>query len=157
MFQTCHSFFNIFACSRHCHEDWYWLSRTLHSRRFFMSRSLFEKNQKIILIKLAWTSPTRRASPASLIHPLWLQGTILFEELWQRNEKSPACSSSFELCTRSAMRLEKKKRSSFFWIQFQCSSGKIGRKETFVMCSPFPQKVAENEGRNYSTKNCSFL
>ena len=144
-----------------CHEDWYWLSRTFHSRRFFfMSRSLFEKNQKIILIKLglAWTAvfpPGGLQRPQ--VHPLWLQGTILFEELWQRNEKSPACSSSFELCTRSAMRLEKKKRSSFFWIQFQCSSGKIGRKETFVMCSPFPQKVAENEGRNYSTKNCSFL
>ena len=144
-----------------CHEDWYWLSRTFHSRRFFfMSRSLFEKNQKIILIKLglAWTAvfpPGGLQRPQ--VHPLWLQGTILFEELWQRNEKSPACSSSFELCTRSAMRLEKKKRSSFFWIQFQCSSGKIGRKETFVMCSPFPQKVAENEGRNYSTKKCSFL
>lgn len=95
-----------------CHEDWYWLSRTFHSRRFFfMSRSLFEKNQKIILIKLglAWTAvfpPGGLQRPQ--VHPLWLQGTILFEELWQRNEKSPACSSSFELCTRSAMRLEKK-------------------------------------------------
>ena len=143
-----------------CHEDWYWLSRTFHSRRFFfMSRSLFEKNQKIILIKLglAWTAvfpPGGLQRPQ--VHPLWLQGTILFEELWQRNEKSPACSSSFELCTRSAMRLEKKKRSSFFWIQFQCSSGKIGRKETFVMCSPFPQKVAENEGRRTLQKIVRF-
>ena len=143
-----------------CHEDWYWLSRTFHSRRFFfMSRSLFEKNQKIILIKLVGLDcslPTRRAStstgpPLVVTRNHFIWGIVTKE--WKN--PSPACSS-FELCTRSAMRLEKK--WSFFWIQFQCSySGKIGRKETFVMCSPFPQKVAENEGRNYSTKNCSFL
>ena len=158
MFQTCHSFFNIFACSRHCHEDWYWLSRTLHSRRFFMSRSLFEKNQKIILIKLAWTSPTRRASPASLIHPLWLQGTILFEELWQKKEKKSLVLQELWIMHPECNETEKKR--SFFWI-LQCSYGKIGRKETFVMCSPFPQKVAENEGSRqdccYCNKKNTFL
>ena len=145
-----------------CHEDWYWLSRTFHSRRFFfMSRSLFEKNQKIILIKLglAWTAvfpPGGLQRPQ--VHPLWLQGTILFEELWQRNEKTLVQHAvALNYAPGVQWDWKKKKRSSFFWIQFQCSSGKIGRKETFVMCSPFPQKVAENEGRNYSTKNCSFL
>lgn len=138
MFQTCHSFFNIFACSRHCHEDWYWLSRTLHSRRFFMSRSLFEKNQKIILIKLAWTSPTRRASPASLIHPLWLQGTILFEELWQKKEKKVWCCRSFELCTRSAMRLKKRGASFEF---FNAAMGKLDGKKHLSCAHLFHKRL----------------
>ena len=45
-----------------------------------------------------------------------------------------------ELCTRECNETEKK--TSFEKIE--CSSGKIGRKRTFVKCSPFPQKVAEN-------------
>ena len=128
-----------------CHEDWYWLSRTFHSRRFFfMSRSLFEKNQKIILIKLglAWTAvfpPGGLQRPQ--VHPLWLQGTILFEELWQRNEKSPASSSSFELCTRSAMRLEKRRGAASFEYNFNAALGKLDGKKHLSCAHLFHKRL----------------
>ena len=127
-----------------CHEDWYWLSRTFHSRRFFfMSRSLFEKNQKIILIKLglAWTAvfpPGGLQRPQ--VHPLWLQGTILFEELWQRNEKT-LVQHAVALNYAPGVQWDWKKSGASFEYNFNAALGKLDGKKHLSCAHLFHKRL----------------